>query len=116
MKKILVLSFVLFGGGLQAAAQTGEKVTRKISTSPHIVRVGPSTTYLKEGLSTADVVRALGEPAEVSQRVENGTKVVTYVFERSEGRFLIAEFVNSRLVRFRVETRADGLRAEVVNF
>ena len=115
MKKILVLSFVLLGG-LQAAAQTGEKVTRKISTSPHIVRVGPSTTYLKEGLNTADVVKALGEPAEISERVENGTKIVTYVFERGEGRVLIAEFVNSRLIRSRVETRGEGLRAEFVNF
>lgn len=116
MKKILVLSFVLCGAFGQAAAQTGEKVTRKISTSPHVVRVGPRTTYLKEGLNTEDVMKALGSPVEVSERVGDGAKVVTYVFERGEGRFLVAEFVNSRLVRSRVETRGEGLRAEAVNF
>jgi hypothetical protein len=116
MKKILVLSFVLLTAVGPAAAQTGEKVTRRISTSPYVIRVGPSTTYLKEGLNTADVVRALGEPSEVSQREENGTKIVTYVYERGEGRVLIAEFVNNRLVRSRVETRPEGLRADAANF
>jgi hypothetical protein len=116
MKKILALLFVLFCAGGQALAQTGEKVTRKISTSPHVVRVGPRTTYLKEGLNTEDVMKALGRPIEVSQREENGAQVVTYVFERGDDRVLIAEFVGGLLVRSRVEARGEGLRAEAVNF
>lgn len=116
MMKTLVLSVVVLCAGAQAAAQTGAKVTRTIATSPRVVSVGPRTTYLKEGLSTEEVVKLLGRPAEVSELEEGGAKVVSYVFPRGEGRVLVAEFVNGRLVRSRVETRAGGLRAELVNF
>lgn len=124
MKKIVVLLAVLLGASGQTVAQTGEKVTRpasyqaaqKIATSPHIVRVGPRTTYLKEGLSTEDVVKHLGQPVEVSEREEGGARVLSYVFQRGEGRVLVAEFVGGLLVRSRVETRGEGVRAEAVNF
>jgi hypothetical protein len=116
MKKSLVLLSLLLCTGGQAVAQTGEKVTRKISTSPHVISVGPRTTYLKEGLSTEDVQKLLGKPSEVSEREEGGARIVSYVFQRGEGRVLVAEFVGGRLVRSRVETRGEGMRAEVVNF
>ncbi|MDQ3805111.1 MAG: hypothetical protein M3416_14935, partial [Acidobacteriota bacterium] len=89
---------------------------RAVAASPRVVRVGPRTTYLKEGLSTEDVIRLLGRPAEVSERQEGGAKVVSYVFQRGEGRVLVAEFVEGRLVNSRVEPRGEGLRAEYVNF
>lgn len=125
-KTLLLLSFILCAG-FGVAAQTGveksgrtRRVTyqgaRAVSAGPRVVRVGPRTTYLKEGLSTEDVFRLVGNPAEVSEREEGGVKVVSYVFERGEGRVLVAEFVGGRLVRSRVEPRAGGLRAEIVNF
>jgi hypothetical protein len=116
MKKTLILLSLLLCAGTQAVAQTGAKVTRTVSTSPRVISVGPRTTYLKEGISTEDVLKLLGRPAEVSEREEGGAKVVSFVFERGEGRVLVAEFVSDRLVRSRVETRGEGMRAEAVNF
>jgi hypothetical protein len=72
---------------------------------PGFVRVGPSTTYLKEGLRTEEVFRLLGKPLSVSERMEQGFVVTTYEFARGAGRILVAEFVNDALVRSRIETR-----------
>jgi hypothetical protein len=72
---------------------------------PGVVRVGPPTTYLKEGLTVAEVIRLLGKPQTVSQRVENGNAIVTYEFRRGEARMLVAEFERGMLVRSRTETR-----------
>ena len=116
-KKSLVLASVLLvGATVQAAAQTGRKVTRTVATSPHVISVGPRTTYLKQGLSTDEVLKLLGRPVEVSEREEGGAFVVSYIFQRGEGRVLVAEFVGGLLVGSRVETRAEGVRAEAVNF
>jgi hypothetical protein len=71
-----------------------------------VVHLGPRTTYLKEGLKTREVVKLLGEPSAVSQRMEAGRAVSTYEFQRGEGRVLIAEFVGDALVSSRTETRA----------
>lgn len=125
MKKTLILLSFILCAGFSAAAQTGGgKVARRasyqseraVAASPRVVRVGPRTTYLKEGLSTEEVFQLLGRPAEMSERQEEGARVVSYVFERGEGRVLVAEFVEGRLVRSRVEPRGEGLRAETVNF
>jgi hypothetical protein len=127
MKKTFILLSFILCAGFSAAAQTGGDTAastrrasyrneRTVTASPRVVRVGPRTTYLKEGLSTEDVIRLLGRPAEVSERQEGGAKVVSYVFQRGEGRVLVAEFVADRLVRSRVEPRGEGLRAEYVNF
>jgi hypothetical protein len=70
---------------------------------PGVVRVGPPTTYLKEGLSTEEVVRLLGQPSAISERRENAVVVTIYEFPRSEGRVLIAEFVKNALVSSRLE-------------
>jgi len=127
MKKVFILlSFILLGGFGAAAQTAGEKAPRArrvsyqgeqaVAASPRVVRVGPRTTYLKEGLSTDEVFKLLGRPAEASERHEGDAKVVSYVFERGEGRVLVAEFVNGLLVRSRVEPRGEGMRAESVNF
>lgn len=79
---------------------------------PGVVRVGPRTTYLKEGLSPEEVVRLLGEPSAISERRENAFVVTIYVFPRSEGRVLIAEFVKNALVRSRLESQL-GSRGQV---
>jgi hypothetical protein len=79
---------------------------------PGVVRVGPRTTYLKEGLSTEEVVRLLGQPSAISERRENAV-VTIYEFPRSEGHVLIAEFVKNALVRSRLEARGEVAKAEV---
>jgi hypothetical protein len=72
---------------------------------PGVVRVGPRTTYLKEGLSADEVIRLLGKPLSVTERNDKDTVVTTYEFQRGEGRVLIAEFEHGLLVRSRVESR-----------
>lgn len=69
-----------------------------------VLRLGPTTTYLKNGLSTEEVVRLLGKPTSVSKRQEGNKLLSTYTFSRSEGRVLIAEFENGVLTGSRTET------------
>jgi outer membrane protein assembly factor BamE (lipoprotein component of BamABCDE complex) len=71
---------------------------------PGVVRVGPRTTYLKEGLTIDEVVRFLGKPFSISERTQNNTIVKMYSFRRGEGQLLIAEFENNVLVRSWLET------------
>jgi hypothetical protein len=74
---------------------------------PGVVKVGPRTTYLKEGLRTDEVIRLLGKPSSISERTEHGVVISTYEFQRGEGRVLIAEFEAGILVRSRTETRDE---------
>ena len=76
---------------------------------PGVVRVGPRTTYIKEGLSTDEVVRLLGKPISITERNEKDTLVSTYEFQRGEGRVLIAEFEKGVLVRSRIESRDEKM-------
>jgi hypothetical protein len=73
-----------------------------------VVHLGPRTTYLKDGLTTEEVLKLLGEPLTVSKRTEGGKTVSTYEFQRGEGRVVIAEFVGNELVRSRTEMRTVG--------
>ena len=70
-----------------------------------VVRFGPRSTYLKEGLRTQEVLRLLGQPSTVSERHEGDAVVTRYEFDRSEGRIIVAEFVSDALVRSRTETK-----------
>ena len=70
----------------------------------NVLRVGPSTTYLKHGLSTDEVVRFLGQPGSTSERQEGDARLATYIFPRGEGRFIVAEFKNGALVSSRAES------------
>lgn len=72
---------------------------------PGVVQIGPRTTYLKEGLTTQEVVRLLGKPSAVTERNEKDVVVTTYEFPRGEGRILIADFEQGLLVRSRVESQ-----------
>jgi hypothetical protein len=72
---------------------------------PGVVKVGPRTTYLKEGLRTDEVVRLLGKPTSTSERTESELVITTYEFKRAEGHFLMAEFVSGVLVRSWTEVR-----------
>lgn len=124
MKKTFILSAIILCAGFGTAARAEVGARRpadkrdRVATPPasRVVRVGPRSTYLKEGLSTEDVLRMVGRPSDVFERFEDGKSVMVYVFERGENRVLVAEFVEGRLVRSRIESRAEGERAESVNF
>jgi hypothetical protein len=70
-----------------------------------VVHVGPRTTFLKEGMSTREVVNVLGAPSSVDERKEVGRTVSVYEFPRSDGRVLVAEFVSDSLIGSRTEVR-----------
>ena len=85
----------------------GAPTSRKIG----VVRVGAPTTYLKQGLTTEEVIRVLGEPANISERLEEGVVVTRYEFRRGGERMLVAEFVNDRLVRSKTEDHDQVAKA-----
>ncbi|MCA1557030.1 MAG: hypothetical protein LC731_00650, partial [Acidobacteria bacterium] len=68
-----------------------------------VLRLGPTTTYLKNGLRTDEVLRLLGKPVNVTERREGGRLLATYIFERSSGRVLIADFENGLLANSHME-------------
>src|SRR5262252_3871281 len=96
-----------------APAQRVSYTYQRGSSGRHaVVRVGPSSTYLKEGLSTAEVVAFLGQPARISQQRENGEAVVVYEFSRSENQTLFVEFIGDRLVRTKTEPSSKVPQSE----
>ncbi|HUQ33418.1 MAG TPA: hypothetical protein VM095_14955 [Pyrinomonadaceae bacterium] len=122
MKKAFVIISMILISVVAASAQTGAKgeanasrrssqVEKRASASSHtgkrrapgVLRLGPSTTYLKNGLKADEVVRLLGEPATVSERAQGEIRLATYTFERGAGRLLVAEFENGMLVSSRTE-------------
>jgi hypothetical protein len=105
MLKALVILVAIVLAVVNVSAQ-GSSTRRRVVKRSGVVRVGPSTTYLKQGLSTEEVVRLLGEPTAIF-RPEEGSDALTYVFARSGGRVLVAEFVKGSLVSSRTETRIN---------
>lgn len=106
MLKILVIGIAILIAVANASAQTNSG-KRYVSHKPGVVRVGPTTTYLKAGLSTEQVRRLLGEASAISERIEKDLIVTTYEFPRAEGRVLIAQFVSDALIDSRIETRVQ---------
>ena len=104
MLKILIIVTAILLGVVNVSAQTAATKKHTLRRAG-IVRVGPSTTYLKEGFSLEEVLRLLGEPAAISERQDGNEFVTTYEFPRGQNRILIAEFVNGALVSSRTETR-----------
>ena len=80
-----------------------------------VIHVGPPTTYLKEGLKTAEVLKLLGEPSTISKTTVDGKVVSTYEFERSEGRVVVAKFVSDLLISSRTEIRTAAVASNVGN-
>lgn len=112
-KKLLILISALLISAMAVSAQTGGRGREKNPATKSeksragaslVLKLGPSTTYLKNGLSVAEVMRLLGQPASVSERVEGPARTATYIFGRSEGRLLVAEFTNGVLVNSRTES------------
>jgi hypothetical protein len=74
-----------------------------------VVHVGPRSTYLKEGLTTGEVVSLLGAPASISESKREGQSLLVYEFQRSGDRVLIAEFLGGSLITTRTETKSLAL-------
>jgi hypothetical protein len=129
MKKASIITSLILVSAMAVSAQAGSKGElarlrrnpvrdKKVSTSgrksitraPGVLRVGPSTTYLKKGLNANEVVRFLGHPASVSERREGDLRLATYTFTRGEERVLVAEFENGVLVRSYAEARQAIVR------
>jgi hypothetical protein len=131
MRRFLVIAIILTVGIISASAQSSkrkhhaDKSASKMTVEaenavprtsfsyplddykPGVVKVGPRTTYLKEGLRTDEVVRLLGKPSSTSERKENDVVVKIYEFQRGEHQVLVAEFVSDSLVRYHTETRDE---------
>lgn len=80
-----------------------------------VVHVGPRSTYLKVGLTPAEVVSLLGAPDSIFESKWEGHSLLVYEFQRSGDRVLIAEFVNGSLSTTRTETRSVALLTSPTN-
>ena len=105
MLKTMIIVIALLIAVVNVSAQTGrsQKSGRRVHQATAI-RIGPPTTYLKEGLTAEQVLRVLGEPIKVSERDEQGVTIKTLRFQRGANRILVAEFVNDALVSSRTES------------
>ena len=110
---VIVIAIVIAVVNVSAHDRSAKRSAdgRLLLKRPAVIRVGPSTTYLKAGLTTAEVVRVLGQPATIRERTQNGIRVVTYEFARSEQRVLVADFVNDALITSRTESRSQFANA-----
>lgn len=110
MKKLVSLSALIIFSAVAVCAQEAhikradtrgkEKSSEKASPrAARVLQLGPSTTYLKDGLSIDEVIRFLGRPTSVSERQNGDSLLATYTFPRSPGRVLVAEFEAGLLVR-----------------
>ena len=80
---------------------------KRTSAARSVVRVGPSTTYLKPGLSAREVLVFMGKPASIDERQDGETLRTVYVYTRSGGKVFLAEFVDGLLVGSRTETQGN---------
>ena len=110
MTKILGFLMAMVFSVVGVSAQTSSH-SKQHYRKASVVRVGPTTTFLKKGLTTEEVLRLLGEPANISERIEDGLVVTTYEFPRGAERVLVAQFVSDALVSYRIETRAEVAQA-----
>jgi len=93
---------------VSAGTETGANTRAMVRVvDGRVIRFGPTTTYLKNGLRAEEVVRLLGKPITVAERREGNTLLSTYTFTRSEDRLFVAEFENGLLVRSRMEPAQD---------
>jgi hypothetical protein len=104
MLKTLVISIAIIIAVVNASAQTTGTTRRHVTRKGGVVRVGPSTTYLKEGFTLEEVLRLLGEPASITEHQSGTEWVTTYEFPRGQNRVVIADFVKGALVSSRTET------------
>jgi hypothetical protein len=83
--------------------QISSRVASNRPATASVVRLGPPTTFLKRGLNKEEVVMLLGDPQEQSEAWQGNSRISTFVFSRSGGRVLVAEFKNDVLVAYRIQ-------------
>jgi hypothetical protein len=110
MLKALVIAITISIGVVNVSAQTKGTIRRHTTRKAGVVRVGPATTYLKEGFTLEEVLRLLGEPASITEHQSGTDLVTTYQFPRGQNRVLIADFVKGALVSSRTETHEQLAR------
>jgi len=119
MKKFLILIATILISAAAVSAQTNRKADGRRSAEREgsvtsinrqersraslVLKLGPSTTYIKNGLSYTEVVRLLGQPASVSEKQDGGLRLTTLTFARSQGRVLVTEFAHGVLINSRTE-------------
>ena len=127
MKKSLIIVSLILISAIAASAQTGARgelarlrpnssgekrssatIKKSRVRGPAVLRLGPSTTYLKNGLKADEVVRLLGQPMALRERQDGSLRLATYTFTRGDGRVLVAEFENDSLVSSRMEASSDN--------
>jgi hypothetical protein len=95
------------GGSSYSNGISSKHTVKRKDEDLGVIKVGPTTTYLKNGLSINEVKRLLGKPVYVSERQERNGLISTYIFRRGEDRFVVAEFAKGILKRSSVKTRED---------
>lgn len=110
---VIVIALLIAVVNVSAQTSRTQKGVRRVHQA-NAIRVGPPTTYLKEGLTAEQVLRILGEPISFSERDEGGVTIETYEFQRGANRILVADFVKGMLVNSRTETLTP-LIASVAN-
>ena len=105
MLKTLLMATAIMIAFVNVSGQNPGITKRYVSRKAGVVRVGPSTTYLKAGLSLEEVLSLLGEPIAVFDRHSGNQFATTYQFPRDQNRLLIAEFVNGTLISYTIQTR-----------
>lgn len=113
LRKYVDFSNVEAGTEASYFRRTSYQGEKKVVVDRRVIRLGPPTTYLKEGLTAREVVMLLGQPVSVSERQEGDLKIITYAFPRSAGRVLVAEFANELLISSRTEIRGSLVHAEI---
>lgn len=83
---------------------TGPAVPNTPAASTGASQPGGVLIGLRKGMSRAEVLRLLGQPASSSQRVEGSLKVATLAFEDAENH-IEADFLNDVLIRYRINSR-----------
>jgi hypothetical protein len=98
--------------GTEKRVASRTEVVRARGVGGRVLQLGPTGTYLKEGLSIGEVVRFLGQPISVRERREGDSRRATYIFNGIRERVLVAEFTDGLLVRSLTSTRDELAQAE----
>jgi hypothetical protein len=104
MNRFLISMSLVVITACSTLAQSVYHVTKTRRVSPAVVRLGPTTTFMRNGLSRQEVVKLLGEPFSTVETMDGNAVVTTCVFHRSGDRILIAQFRDDVLIASRLQT------------
>jgi hypothetical protein len=104
MSRLIILISLVIITTCSSLAQSVYHLSKTKRVSPAVVRLGPSTTFMRNGLSRQEVVKLLGEPFSTVETMDGNAVVTTCVFHRSGDRILIAQFRDDVLIASRLQT------------